>query len=200
MKEYKYILLDLDGTITDPMIGITRCVEYALNHFGIQVNDLRELCPVIGPPLLDSFRDFYHFTDEQAKEATEKYRERFADTGIYENKLYDGMKDFLEEATRQGRILMLATSKPTVFAKRILDYFDIARYFTFVAGSGLDGSFYTKGDVIGDRKHDIIGAKENRLDSIGVLYGYGDREELSQAGADYIVEDIAGLRNLLFHQ
>lgn len=114
MKEYKYILLDLDGTITDPMIGITRCVEYALNHFGIQVNDLRELCPFIGPPLLDSFRDFYHFTDEQAKEATEKYRERFADTGIYENKLYDGMKDFLEEATRQGRILMLATSKPTV--------------------------------------------------------------------------------------
>ena len=186
MKEYKYILLDLDGTITDPMIGITRCVEYALNHFSIQVNDLRELCPFIGPPLLDSFRDFYHFTDEQAKEATEKYRERFADTGI--------------------------------FAKRILDYFDIARYFTFVAGSGLDGSFYTKGDVIrhvlesnnltdhpsvvmiGDRKHDIIGAKENRLDSIGVLYGYGDREELSQAGADYIVEDIAGLRNLLFHQ
>ena len=148
MKEYKYILLDLDGTITDPMIGITRCVEYALNHFGIQVNDLRELCPFIGPPLLDSFRDFYHFTDEQAKEATEKYRERFADTGIYENKLYDGMKDFLEEATRQGRILMLATSKPTVFAKRILDYFDIARYFTFVAGSGLDGSFYTKGDVL----------------------------------------------------
>ena len=218
MKEYKYILLDLDGTITDPMIGITRCVEYALNHFGIQVNDLRELCPFIGPPLLDSFRDFYHFTDEQAKEATEKYRERFADTGIYENKLYDGMKDFLEEATRQGRILMLATSKPTVFAKRILDYFDIARYFTFVAGSGLDGSFYTKGDVIrhvlesnnltdhlsvvmiGDRKHDIIGAKENRLDSIGVLYGYGDREELSQAGADYIVEDIAGLRIVMFHQ
>ena len=115
-----------------------------MNHFGIQVNDLRELCPFIGPPLLDSFRDFYHFTDEQAKEATEKYRERFADTGIYENKLYDGMKDFLEEAIRQGHILMLATSKPTVFAKRILDYFDIARYFTFVAGSGLDGSFYYK--------------------------------------------------------
>ena len=126
--------------------------------------------------------------------------------------------ELLDYAVRYGRILMLATSKPTVFAKRILDYFDIARYFTFVAGSGLDGSFYTKGDVIrhvlesnnltdhlsvvmiGDRKHDIIGAKENRLDSIGVLYGYGDREELSQAGADYIVEDIAGLRNLLFHQ
>ena len=128
------------------------------------------------------------------------------------------MKDFLEEATRQGRTLILATSKPTVFAKRILDYFDIDRYFTFVAGSGLDGSFYTKGDVIrhalqsnnltdlssvvmiGDRKHDIIGAKENQLDSIGVLYGYGDRAELSAAGADYIVTDIAELRRQLLHQ
>lgn len=218
MKEYNYLLMDLDGTITDPMIGITRCVEYALNHFGIQVKDLRELCPFIGPPLLDSFREFYHFTDEQAKEAAAKYRERFADTGIYENKLYEGMKDFLEEATRQGCTLILATSKPTVFAKRILDYFDIDRYFTFVAGSGLDGSFYTKGDVIrhalqsnnltdlssvvmiGDRKHDIIGAKENQLDSIGVLYGYGDRAELSAAGADYIVTDIAELRRQLLHQ
>lgn len=218
MKEYNYLLMDLDGTITDPMIGITRCVEYALNHFGIQVKDLRELCPFIGPPLLDSFREFYHFTDEQAKEAAAKYRERFADTGIYENKLYEGMKDFLEEATRQGHTLILATSKPTVFAKRILDYFDIDRYFTFVAGSGLDGSFYTKGDVIrhalqsnnltdlssvvmiGDRKHDIIGAKGNQLDSIGVLYGYGDRAELSAAGADYIVTDIAELRRQLLHQ
>ena len=118
MKEYKYILLDLDGTITDPMIGITRCVEYALNHFGIQVNDLRELCPFIGPPLLDSFRDFYHFTDEQAKEATEKYRERFADTGIYENKLYDGMKDFLEEATDS-----LRQTHPGLFRYRPLLHF-----------------------------------------------------------------------------
>lgn len=218
MKEYKYLLMDLDGTITDPMIGITRCVEYALNHFGIQVDDLRKLCPFIGPPLLDSFREFYHFTEEQAKEAANKYRERFTDTGIYENKLYEGMKDFLEEATRQGRILILATSKPTVFAKRILDYFDIDRYFTFVAGSGLDGSFHTKGDVIrhalqsngltdlssvvmiGDRKHDIIGAKENNLDSIGVLYGYGDRAELSAAGADYIVADIADLSRQVLHQ
>lgn len=135
MKEYKYILLDLDGTITDPMIGITRCVEYALNHFGIQVNDLRELCPFIGPPLLDSFRDFYHFHRQKRQRGYRKVPGTFCDTGIYENKLYDGMKDFLEEATQQGRILMLATSKPTVFAKRILDYFDIARYFTFVAAA-----------------------------------------------------------------
>lgn len=210
-----YILLDLDGTITDPMVGITRSVEYALNHFGIQVNDIRELCPFIGPPLLDSFREFYHFTDEQAQEAILKYRERFADTGIYENVLYEGMREFLEDAVKQGHTLMLATSKPTVFAKRILKYFDITHYFSFVAGSGLDGSFYTKTDVIrhvldsnsltdvssivmvGDRKHDIIGAKATGINSIGVLYGYGNREELEQAGADSIVESIKELRSLL---
>lgn len=214
-KNYPYILLDLDGTITDPMVGITRSVEYALNHFGIQVNDIRELCAFIGPPLLDSFREFYHFTDEQAKEAILKYRERFADTGIYENVVYEGMREFLEEAVNQGKILMLATSKPTVFAKRILEHFDLAQYFTFVAGSGLDGSFYTKTDVIrhvldsnhltdlstivmvGDRKHDIIGAKATGIDSVGVLYGYGNREELSKAGADYIVNSIEELRRLL---
>lgn len=214
-KEYTYILMDLDGTITDPMEGITRSVEYALNHFGIQVNDRHELCPFIGPPLMDSFREFYHFTDKQAGEAILKYRERFADTGIYENIVYEGMREFLEDSTGQGRILMLATSKPTVFAKRILKHFDLERYFTFVAGSGLDGSFYTKADVIrhviesnqltdksgivmvGDRKHDIIGAKENGIDAIGVLYGYGGREELEKAGADYIADDIRGLRHLL---
>lgn len=215
MKQYKYIFLDLDGTITDPMIGITRCVEYALNHFNIHVDDLKELCPFIGPPLSDSFKEFYHFTDEQATIAIAKYRERFTDTGIFENKLYDGMKEFLELARQQGKILMLATSKPEVFAKRILEHFQLTEYFTFVGGSRFDGSLHTKADVInyvlkansitdlssvvmvGDRKHDIIGAKSTGIDSVGVLYGYGDREELALAGADYIVEDIAGLRRLL---
>lgn len=215
MLNYRYILLDLDGTITDPAEGITKSVEYALNHFGIRVEDRKALYPFIGPPLYDSFREFYNFTDGQAKEAIVKYRERFAETGIYENKLYEGINDFLEAANLQGKTLMLATSKPTIFAKRILDYFNLSKYFSFVAGSGLDGSFYTKGDVIrhvletnklnnpsaivmvGDRKHDIIGAKENNIDSIGVLYGYGDRKELEKAGANYIVNDIAGLRNKL---
>lgn len=215
MLNYRYILLDLDGTITDPAEGITKSVEYALNHFGIGVEDRKALYPFIGPPLYDSFREFYNFTDGQAKEAIVKYRERFAETGIYENKLYEGINDFLEAANLQGKSLMLATSKPTIFAKRILDYFNLSKYFSFVAGSGLDGSFYTKGDVIrhvletnklnnpsaivmvGDRKHDIIGAKENNIDSIGVLYGYGDRKELEKAGANYIVNDIAGLRNKL---
>ena len=197
MKQYKYLLFDLDGTITDSETGITRCVEYALNHFGIQVNDLRELPPFIGPPLLDSFKDFYNFTDEQAIIATDKYRERYADKGILENELYPGIKELLADAQKNGRTVILATSKPEIFAKRILNHFGLSNYFSFVAGSGLDGSLHTKTDVInyilqsnnitdlssvvmiGDRKHDIIGAKNVGIDSIGVLYGFGDYKELS---------------------
>ena len=215
MKQYNYLLLDLDGTITDSEEGITRCVEYALNHFGIQVNDLHELSPFIGPPLLDSFKEFYHFTDEQAVIATAKYRERYVDKGILENKLYPGIKEFLAKTCEHNKTVILATSKPEIFAKRILDHFGLSRYFSSVAGSGLDGSLHTKTDVInyilqsnnitdlgsvvmiGDRKHDIIGAKNAGIDSVGVLYGFGDYKELSEAGADYIVEDIPALRKLL---
>ncbi|WP_455586405.1 HAD family hydrolase [Bacteroides sp.] len=212
---YRYLFFDLDGTVTDPMQGITRSVDYALNHFGIVINDLRELCPFIGPPLKDSFMEFYQFTEKQAEEAVEKYRERYTETGLYENEAYPEIADFLEKARRQGYKLMMATSKPDVLAKRILEYFHLDNYFLFVGGSGMDGSRYTKADVIeyvlnengitdlsevvmiGDRKHDIIGAKKVGIDSIGVLYGYGDREELTAAGADYIVEDIGGLGRLL---
>lgn len=215
MKQYNYLLFDLDGTITNSETGITRCVEYALNYFGIQVSDLHDLLPFIGPPLLDSFKEFYHFTDEQAVIATEKYRERYKDKGIYENELYPGIKELLAQAGQQGKTVILATSKPEIFARRILDYFELSSYFSFVAGSGLDGSLHTKTDVInyilqsnkiadlssvvmiGDRKHDIIGAKNVGIDSIGVLYGFGNYDELTQAGASHIVKDIAALRNLL---
>ena len=215
MKQYKYLLFDLDGTITDSETGITRCVAYALNYFGIQVNDLRELSPFIRPPLLDSFKDFYNFTDEQATVAVAKYRERYADKGILENELYPGIKELLADAQKNGKTVILATSKPEIFAKRILDHFGLSDYFSFVAGSGLDGSLHTKTDVInyilqsnqitnlesvvmiGDRKHDIIGAKNVGIDSIGVLYGFGDYKELSDAGADHIAEDIPALRKLL---
>ena len=215
MKQYKYLLFDLDGTITDSETGITRCVAYALNYFGIQVNDLRELSPFIGPPLLDSFKDFYNFTDEQATVAVAKYRERYADKGILENELYPGIEELLTDAQKNGKTVILATSKPEIFAKRILDHFGLSDYFSFVAGSGLDGSLHTKTDVInyilqsnqitnlesvvmiGDRKHDIIGAKNVGIDSIGVLYGFGDYKELSDAGADHIAENIPALRKLL---
>ena len=215
MKQYKYLLFDLDGTITDSETGITRCVAYALNYFGILVNDLRELSSFIGPPLLDSFKDFYNFTDEQATVAGAKYRERYADKGILENELYPGIEELLADAQKNDKTVILATSKPEIFAKRILDHFGLSDYFSFVAGSGLDGSLHTKTDVInyilqsnqitnlesvvmiGDRKHDIIGAKNVGIDSIGVLYGFGDYKELSDAGADHIAENIPALRKLL---
>ncbi len=215
MKNYQYILLDLDGTITDPMVGITKSVEHALGYFNIKVANLRELCPFIGPPLKDSFKEFYHFSEEEAEIALQKYRERFAETGIFENRLYEGITDFLEKADQKGLTLMLATSKPAVFAERILKHFNIYDKFAFIGGSELNGSRTHKADVIrhvlhsnnisslqnvvmvGDRKYDIIGAKETGIDSIGVLYGYGSRDELSSAGANYIVENITQLEELL---
>lgn len=207
-KDYQYLLLDLDGTITDPMIGITRSVEYALSYFNIEVNRLEELCPFIGPPLIDSFKEFYNFTDEQAQIALKKYREYFSAKGIFENIVYNGIEEFFQIQISQGRKLMLATSKPEPFAKRILEHFKLDHYFSFVGGATLDGTRSTKTDVIryvletnhitdlsvtimiGDRKHDIEGAKNNGIDSIGILYGYGDKAELENAGADYIIEDI----------
>lgn len=215
MPYYRHILLDLDGTITDPMIGITKSVEFALNHFGIKVNELKELCPFIGPPLKDSFKEFYDFNDQESEIAISKYRERYAEIGIYENFLYKDITDFLKQAGRKGKQLYVATSKPTFFAEKILIHFDLLNHFTFVGGSGLDGARNTKSEVIryvldknniselhdavmiGDRKHDIIGAQEVGIDSIGVLYGYGSYEELSQAGANYIVKNIAELTQLL---
>lgn len=214
-KKYRYLLFDLDGTLTDSMPGITRCVAYALSFFGIEVDDLNKLQKFVGPPLKESFKEYYHFTDEQIAEAISKYHERFAEKGLYENEVYPGINAFLEKAFREGYQLILATSKPEVFARRIMTHFHLDGYFTFIGGSGMDGSRPTKASVIdyvlhesgikdlqkvvmiGDRKHDIIGAKTVGIDSIGVLYGYGDREELVQAGADYIVKDIKGLEKLL---
>ena len=197
-KKYRHLLFDLDGTLTDPMEGITRSVQYALRHFGIEVSDLRELCPFIGPPFAESFRTFYGFDDRQTSEA-----------------VADGMDELLDTLASNGYTLCVATSKPRVFAERILDHFGIARYFSFVGGTGLDGSLPTKADVIahvlagsnitdrgtalmiGDRKYDILGAKTIGIDSAGVLYGYGDRAELEAAGADYILPAIPDLEELL---
>jgi len=208
----KYVLMDLDGTITDPAIGITKSVQYALSHFGIFVEDRTLLYPFIGPPLKESFMEYYHLTEEQATIAINKYREYFADKGLYENEVYDGMKMFLQTCCEQEKILLVATSKPTPFAEKILEHFHLRHYFKAVYGSNLDGTCSAKEEVIryalssqqikdmskavmiGDRKHDIEGAKKNELNSIGVLYGYGSREELAKAGADSIVNDIATLQ------
>lgn len=209
-ENYQYFFMDLDGTITDPKEGITKSVAYALNHYGIKVENLDTLEKFIGPPLSDSFQEFYGFDREKSLEAVEKYREYFKDRGIFENELYSGMEQLLKNVTEHGGKLVLATSKPKIFAKRILEYFHIAEYFTFAAGSTLDTTRNKKADVIryaldslgiepedavmvGDRKHDVIGAKENGMECIGVLFGYGDREELEAAGADRIVETVKDL-------
>ncbi|MDD6307430.1 MAG: HAD family hydrolase [Clostridiales bacterium] len=209
-QSYQYFFMDLDGTISDPKEGITKSVAYALDYYGIKVENLDTLEKFIGPPLSDSFQEFYGFDREKSLDAVEKYREYFKDKGIFENELYPGMEQLLKTITEQGGKIVLATSKPEVFAKRILEYFHIDKYFTFAAGSTLDTTRNKKADVIryaldslgiaaeeaimiGDRKHDVIGAKENGMACIGVLFGYGDREELESAGADVIVETVEEL-------
>lgn len=214
-KAYQYILFDLDGTLTDPFIGITRSVQYALKHYGVEVDDLKQLIPFIGPPLQDSFQEFYHFSPAQADEACDKYHERFIVEGWRENEVYEGIGEFLREQKESGKQLFVATSKPEPLARKILDYFNLSQYFSFIGGDTMDRTRSAKAEVIryvldtagitslqdivmiGDRKHDIIGAKTVGLDSVGVLYGYGDRQELTEAGANYIVEDVDSLRNLL---
>ena len=211
----EYILFDLDGTLTDPAIGITNSVMHALKKYGIAVSDRKELYKFIGPPLWDSFEKYCGFSKEEANTAVEYYREYYRDKGMFENQVYDGCEGLLKELKDNGKILIVATSKPEVFAEQILEHFGIAKYFTFIAGSTLDGSRVKKGDVIryalescniidgsqaimiGDREHDIIGAKETGLISIGVLFGYGSRAELEEAGADFIVSTVEDIGKVI---
>ena len=209
------ILFDLDGTLTDPMEGITKSFQYALESFGIKVENPDELLKIIGPPIRTSFKEFYGFDDINVEKAVEKYRERFVTKGIFENIMYDGIDTMLEKLTNAGKTLILATSKYNEYAKTILSYFKLDKYFTFVSGSELNGDRSEKNEVIqyaleqnniqdlsrcimvGDRKYDIIGAKTVGIQSVGVLYGYGGYDELFEANADYIVKNVDELLNLL---
>ena len=211
----QYVLFDLDGTITDPKVGITKSVQYALNAMGIKVDNLDDLCKFIGPPLRESFMYFYHFDEDGAEFAVSKYREYFSDKGIFENVLYDGIPDMLENLKNNGKTIILATSKPTIYAEKILKHFHIDGAFSFVSGSELDGRRSNKEDVIeyalcqnqivapdsaimvGDREYDIIGAAKTGIHSIGVLYGYGSFDELSRAGATKIVSTVNELAEAL---
>lgn len=215
LNNFEYILFDLDGTITDSGEGITKSVQYALKYFGILVDDLNELNKFIGPPLKDSFKKFYGFDDGKAELGMKKYREYYADKGIFENSLYDGIIEVFKALKKNNKEIILATSKPEVYAKQILEYFKVDHYFTFVAGADFEETRVNKGDVInyalkeakisdlskvimiGDREHDVIGAKENNIKVIGVLYGYGDVIELTQARADYIAKNTGELLKLL---
>ena len=203
---YQYILFDLDGTLTDPGVGITNAVMYALKKFQIEVEDRTPLYKFIGPPLLESFEKFYGLSEEESQWALKYYREYFKPYGLYENEVYEGVEDMLKTLKAQGKTIILATSKPEEFAKEILRYFELDKYFDFVAGATMDEKRVKKADVIryalesckiadlssvvmvGDREHDILGAKQVGVDSVGVLYGYGNYEELKEAGAGHIVE------------
>ena len=212
---YNTILFDLDGTLTDPKVGITKSVQYALRKLGIYEEDLESLTRFIGPPLRDSFREYYLLDEPRIQKAIEYYREYYSPYGIYENELYPEIPILLDKLKTAGKYLMVATSKPTVFAEKILRHFDIDQYFDKVIGSNLDETRTTKGEVIeyilanldnqkkkqvvmiGDRKHDIIGAKMNHIDSIGVTYGYGSLEELQKEKPTNIIDNVNGLIRLL---
>lgn len=212
--ELKHILFDLDGTLTDPKEGITRCVEYALNKFGITVEHPDLLLPYIGPPLYDSFVQIQGLPEERAAQAVVHYRERYSTVGMFENAVIPGIPELLEELQAKGYSLFVATSKPTVFAEEILRHYGLDKYFRHVAGSNLDGTRSKKAEVIryvleqggiapeesvmiGDREHDIIGAKACGVASIGVLIGYGSEAELSASGADYIASTVEEIGEII---
>ena len=207
-------LFDLDGTLTDPGIGITNSVIYALDKYGISVSDRSELYPFIGPPLADSFRKYYGFSEEEALQAIDYYREYFRAGGIFENVVYDGIPEMLEELKDRNITVALSTSKPYEFSVQILEHFDLYRYFDHIGAASMDGRISRKADVIsnllaqsgytekssvlmiGDRDQDVEGAKANDIQCAGVLWGYGSKEELLEAGADFLVSEPADILRL----
>jgi len=215
MAKYDIILFDLDGTLTEPKEGITRSVQYALAKFGIYENDLDSLVKFIGPPLKDSFIKYYYLDEKQAWQAVLFYREYFAKKGMFENAVFEGIPELLHDLKDMGKKLAVATSKPTFYSEKILDYFKIAKYFTLVAGSNLDGTRVIKTEIIryaleetaggitsgvvmvGDREHDIIGARENGIDSIAVTYGYGSVTELRKAQPAHLAGSVIDLEKIL---
>jgi len=213
-KKYANILFDLDGTLTDSADGVTRSVQYALKMYNINTTT-DELKPFIGPPLHYSFQEIYSFSEAEAYRAVEFYRDYYRDRGIYENRLYPGIAEMLIKLQQKGMQLFVATSKPTVFARRVLEHFGIDRYFKLITGSNLDGSRVQKAEVIeavineagglepettvmvGDREHDIFGARAHNLYSIAVSYGYGPLEELLAAKPSAIVHSVRELAETL---
>jgi phosphoglycolate phosphatase len=209
-----YILMDLDGTITNPKQGITKSIQYALRALNIFVEDLDTLTKHIGPPLKDGFIEYYGFNDEEAELAVVKYREYFNRAGIFENEVYEGMERLLSDWKAAGKMIFVATSKPEPLAKRILEHFKLADYFTDICGATFDDQRSRKDEVIlytlekngitgldkvvmvGDRKYDVEGAKAVGIASIGVLYGFGSEEELMIAGADRIASTVEELYHI----
>lgn len=208
------ILFDLDGTLTDPAEGITGAVRHAVDKMGHAQLPQETLLKFIGPPLDEMFIEVCGFSQEECLDAIVYFREYYTDTGIHQNAIFEGMADLLAQLKTAGKMLYIATTKPTIFAKKVLEAFDIDQYFTYISGSELTHAGLPKAEIVrrvleetgidaaasvmvGDRLHDVIGAHENGLPCIGLLLGYGGRQELEKAGADYIAEDIPALKKLL---
>ena len=214
IKPYKVILVDLDGTLTDPKIGITKSVKYALLKLGVEEDDSTKFVKFIGFPLLESFKKYYPFDDAKGKKAVGFYREYYAKQGIFEATLYPHIPNFLMQLYESNKVVILATLKPTIYTEQILKHFDLHKWFTSIKGSNLDLTLTHKDEIIqhiisnvqdyhrnemvmiGDRVGDIIGAKKNGIDSIAVTYGYGSRGELEQANPTYIVHSVEELKSL----
>ena len=212
---YNTILFDLDGTLTDPGEGITNSVAYALERYGIHNTDRTELYSFIGPPLRQSFERYLHVDAAEGERAVAYYREYYHDRGIFENRVIPGIPVLLSRLKAAGKRLIVATSKPEGYSKQILEHFGLLTYFDFVAGSCMDNTRTDKAEVIayaleqcgvtaapevvmvGDREHDVLGARKNGLRCIGVLFGYGSAEELTAAGATALAADAAQLEQLL---
>lgn len=215
---YKYILFDLDGTITDTKPGICKSVQYALSKFGIIENDIESLTRFIGPPLRVSFPEFYGFSENDTELAVKYYRERYSVTGLFECDVYEGIEDLLKSLKEAGLTILIASSKPTTFINRILEHFNLDKYFDVVVGSQLDGTRDSKIEVIkeclnilsrtqaveisecvmiGDRKFDIDAANELNMPNIGVTYGFGSRDELTEHNAGAICDSAYEIKELL---
>lgn len=209
------ILFDLDGTLTDSMEGVINSIAYALKYFGVPVNDKSELKKCVGPPLTYSFGTFFKLSEKDAIKAVEIYREYYAEKGIYEARLFDGIDEMLNKLKKKGKTLIMATSKTEIYAKQIASHFDIEKYFTFIGGASYDTTRIEKKDVIeyilkvcnitdisscvmlGDRLYDIIGASSCNIQSIGALYGYGSKQELEKAGCKIFIEKPVDLCNII---
>lgn len=211
----KAVLFDLDGTLSNSKEGITKCVQYALKHFGIEEPDRDKLEVFIGPPLTDSFMKYYDMSMEQALEATAKYRERYAPIGIHEASMYPGGRECLEELKRQGYVIGMASSKPENYCKIILEDFGVLELFDDVVGATMDGRIRSKEDVlmevfrrwshfakdeiclVGDSIFDVEGANFVGIPCVAVSYGFGDVEEMKNAGAVAIIDSLAELPEVL---
>ncbi len=214
-RMYKNILFDLDGTLTASAPGIIKSIRYAFEKLDYPSPDDNEMRKFLGPPLTYSYREFCGFDEDTVARGVSLYREYYSERGIYDTSLFDGMRELLQSLKDSGRNLFVATSKPELFAKRIVSSLDIDKYFTAVAGSTLDEDRCSKAQVIdyllrncnitdkstcimvGDRKYDVVGANENGIKTVGVLFGYGSRKEFEECGADFVVETVADLKRFL---